>query len=123
MVCGRCHRRAQRGRMTSRIDFAAALRSAQTMDPSAVVDVVITAAHDIGASDVLAYLVDFEQRFLEPLPDRSAHADLPATEEVTSTMAGRAFLTREPVVVDRPDGVRVWVPIIEGSDRTGVLAL
>lgn len=109
--------------MTERIDFAAALRSAQTMDPSAVVDIVASAARDIGASDVLAYLVDFEQRYLEPLPDRSSHADLPETEEVTSTMAGRAFLTREPVIVERPDGVRVWVPIIEGSDRTGVLAL
>lgn len=109
--------------MTSPIDYAGALRSAQTVDPAAAVDLVASAAHALGATDVRAYLVDFEQRYLEPLPDRSTHAELGQTEEVTSTMAGRAFLTRAPVVVERHDGVRVWVPIIEGSDRTGVLAL
>jgi hypothetical protein len=109
--------------MASPIDYAAALRSAQTVDPSAVVDLVASAARQIGGTDVRAYLVDFEQRFLEPLPDRATHAELPQTQEVVSTVAGRAFLTRAPVAVDRPDGVRVWVPIVEGSDRTGVLAL
>ena len=38
-------------------------------------------------------------------------------------MAGRAFLTQMPVTAERPEGTRVWVPIREGSDRTGVLAL
>ena len=38
-------------------------------------------------------------------------------------MAGRAFIERAPVIVRRPGGDRVWVPMIEGSDRTGVLAL
>ncbi|HVE76459.1 MAG TPA: PP2C family protein-serine/threonine phosphatase, partial [Actinomycetota bacterium] len=70
-----------------------------------------------------AYLVDFEQRFLAPLPDRSKHADLAETEEVVSSMAGRAFLTRAPVTAKRHEKIRVWVPIIEGSDRTGVLAM
>jgi serine phosphatase RsbU (regulator of sigma subunit) len=109
--------------MPSPIDYAAALRSAKAIDPAAVVDLVAAAAHDIGGTDVRAYLADFEQRFLEPLPDRATHPALAETEEVVSTMAGRAYLTRAPVVVERADGVRVWVPIIEGSDRTGVLAL
>jgi serine phosphatase RsbU (regulator of sigma subunit) len=105
------------------VNFAALLRAADGSDPTAIIDIVAVAARDVGATDVVAYLVDFEQLVLEPLPDRAAHADLPKTEEVATTMAGRAFLTRSVVTADRKDGMRVWVPIIEGSDRTGVLAM
>jgi serine phosphatase RsbU (regulator of sigma subunit) len=109
--------------VSSRIDLAAVLRSTQGADPAAVVDALTVAARDFGASDVVVSLVDFEQKVLEPLPDRATHADLPGVDDVATTMAGRAFLTREPVTADRDEGTRVWVPIIEGSDRTGVLAL
>jgi serine phosphatase RsbU (regulator of sigma subunit) len=109
--------------VTGTIDFGAALRAAQGVDPVRIVAIAAIAARDFGANDVVAYLVDFEQQVLEPLPDGAAHADLPQAEDVATTMAGRAFLTRRPVTVDRADGVRVWVPIIEGSDRTGVLAV
>ena len=109
--------------MKSHLDLAALLRSGQGAHPAAVVDMVVSAALDLGASDVVVYLVDFEQKVLEALPDRATHAVLPGTEEVATTMAGRAFLTRAPVVAEREEGERVWVPIIEGSDRTGVLAL
>ena len=105
------------------MDLAAVLRAAQTADPSGVVDLLGVAAREIGAGDLTVYLVDFEQMVLEPLPDRSAHADLAHTEEVATTMAGRAFVAREAVMAERQDGTRVWVPIIEGSDRTGVLAM
>ncbi|MDQ1712476.1 MAG: hypothetical protein QOE45_1926 [Frankiaceae bacterium] len=105
------------------MDLRSILRDAQAADPSGVLDILAAAARDAGATDVVAYLVDFEQQVLEPLPDRAAHADLPHTEDVAGTMAGRAFLTSAPVTADRDDGTRVWVPIVEGADRTGVLAL
>jgi serine phosphatase RsbU (regulator of sigma subunit) len=38
-------------------------------------------------------------------------------------MAGRAFADQRATTAERDEGVRVWVPIVEGSDRTGVLAL
>jgi len=72
---------------------------------------------------VVVYLVDFAQTTLEPLPDRSTHAEVAKSEEVATTMAGRAFVDQRPSVAERPEGMRVWVPILEGSDRTGVLAL
>ena len=100
-----------------------ALRSAQLSDPAAVPEVMSTMASEIGATDLVLYLVDFAQTTLEPLPDRNTHADLPESEEVATTLAGRAFVDQRPMIAERPDGVRVWVPIIEGSDRTGVLAL
>ncbi len=100
-----------------------ALRMAQLADPAAVPDVLLKVAADLGATDVVVYLVDFAQTTLEPLPDRSAHADLPKSEVVASTLAGRAFVDQRPATAERAEGVRVWVPIVEGSDRTGVLAL
>ncbi len=100
-----------------------ALRMAQLADPAAVPDVLLKVAADLGATDVVVYLVDFAQTTLEPLPDRSAHADLPKSEVVASTLAGRAFVDQRPATAERAEGVRVWVPIVEGSDRTGVLAV
>ncbi|MGI8808486.1 MAG: PP2C family protein-serine/threonine phosphatase [Acidimicrobiales bacterium] len=99
------------------------MRVAQTADPAAVPDVVLRIAGDFGATDVVVYLVDFAQTTLVPLPDRSTHAELPRSEEVGTTMAGRAFVDQRPSMAERPEGVRLWVPIVEGSDRTGVMAV
>lgn len=105
------------------LDLRAALRAAQNADPASIPDIVLRLAGDLGATDVVLYLVDFAQTTLEPVPDRSTHADVPHSENVSATMAGRAFLEQRAARAERSDGVRVWVPIIEGSDRTGVLAL
>jgi hypothetical protein len=92
-------------------------------DPSDVADAISAAAEELGCSDLVVYVVDFEQQVLEPLPNRSSHEELPHAEEVNTTVAGRAFLDRAVVTVERVDGTRVWAPILEGSDVTGVLAL
>jgi serine phosphatase RsbU (regulator of sigma subunit) len=105
------------------MELAEVLRAAQTADPAAVVDHLAAAVRDFGGTDVVIYLVDFDQVFLEPLPDRSSHAERAREEEVATTMAGRSFLTRTAVTAERPEGTRVWVPVMEGSDRTGVLAM
>jgi len=105
------------------LDLGAALRAAQAADPASIPDVVLKVAGDLGATDVVVYLVDFAQTTLEPVPDRSTHADVPQSEEVATSMAGRAFVDQRAATAERADGVRVWVPIVEGSDRTGVLAL
>ncbi len=39
------------------------------------------------------------------------------------TMAGRAFTTGQPVTSARDGSVRVWVPVVEQTTRTGVLAI
>ncbi|MDQ3640222.1 MAG: serine/threonine-protein phosphatase [Actinomycetota bacterium] len=105
------------------LSLGRALRIAQGADPAAISDVVVRIASDFGATDVVVYLVDFAQTTLEPLPDRSTHAEVPKSQEVATTMAGRAFVDQRATSVQRPEGVRVWVPILEGSDRTGVLAV
>jgi len=105
------------------LNLGHALRAAQGADPATVPDVVLRLASGVGATDVVAYLVDFAQTTLEPLPDRTTHAEVPHSEEVATTMAGRAFIDQSPTIAERSDGVRVWVPVVEGSDRTGVLAV
>jgi serine phosphatase RsbU (regulator of sigma subunit) len=104
------------------LDLGSALRAAQGADP-AISDVVLRIVGEFGGSDAVVYLVDFAQTTLQPLPDRSTHADVPHSEEIATTIAGRAFVDRRSVTAERPDGVRVWAPILEGSDRTGVLAV
>jgi serine phosphatase RsbU (regulator of sigma subunit) len=99
------------------------LRSNLVAQPDAGPATIESLGGDIGASDVVVYLVDFGQEFLEPLGNYSAHNELPKSEKVASTMAGRAFLTQQVVTAERPEGIRMWAPICEGSDRTGVLAL
>ena len=105
------------------LDLAPALRAALAADPASIPGILLSVAGQLGATDVVVYLVDFAQTTLEPVPDRSAHADVPQSEDVATTMAGRAFVDQRASIAERPDGARVWVPIIEGSDRTGVLAL
>ena len=105
------------------LELGPALRAAQAADPGSVNDVVLRIAADLGASDVVLYLADFAQTSLEPVPDRGTHADVSGREDIGSSMAGRAFSDQRATTATRADGVRVWVPVVEGSDRTGVLAL
>jgi hypothetical protein len=105
------------------MEFAALMHAMRRADPADVADMMTSAAAELGGADVVVYLADYEQQVLEPLPDRSAHDEVPHAEDVASTIAGRAFLRRRATTAERPDGTRVWVPILEGSDPTGVLAL
>jgi serine phosphatase RsbU (regulator of sigma subunit) len=105
------------------LDLGEALRTAQAADPASIPDIVERVASAFGATDAVVYLVDFGHATLEPLPDRRTHAALPQSEPVATTMAGRTFVAQQATTAQRPVGTRVWVPIVEGSDRTGVLAL
>lgn len=74
------------------------------------------------ASDLVLYLVDFEQLVLLPVHDPRQLRLIPE-EDVRASLAGRAFTTGRPVVADRDGRTRVWVPVNEHSERTGVLAM
>jgi serine phosphatase RsbU (regulator of sigma subunit) len=79
---------------------------------------VLTAACEpLPAWDPVVYLADFAFRVLVPLG-----ADV-AGQDVAGTMAGRAFTTGQPVASPRDGSVRVWVPVVEQTTRTGVLAV
>jgi hypothetical protein len=79
--------------------------------------VLAEACESVPAWDPVVYLADYAHQVLLPLA-----ADV-AEQEVAGTMAGRAFSTGQPVT-SRGDGpVRVWVPVVEQTTRTGVLAV
>lgn len=83
---------------------------------------LLAALKPMGGTDPVIYLADFSHRTLIPVPTGDRSRDV-GDEEISSTMAGRAFITRELVSAERADGVRVWVPLVEGTMRTGVLAV
>ena len=79
--------------------------------------VLAAACAPVPARDPVVYLADFACQVLVPLAAGAAE------QEVAGTMAGRAFTTGQPVTSGRDGPVRVWVPVVEQTTRTGVLAV
>jgi serine phosphatase RsbU (regulator of sigma subunit) len=73
----------------------------------------------LGAVEVAFYLVDYEQVALRPLrgSDGGAKLSLP----VEGTPAGEAYSTVRPVAVDDDRGHHLWLPLLNGAERLGVL--
>lgn len=106
-------------------DYARALSDVPRASPSELLTLIRTAAEPLGPSEVVLYLVDFERVALQPVLLSPGFADpiLP-DEDVAGSAAGRAFRTGEPVITEAVNGQhRVWVPLVERADRTGVLGL
>jgi hypothetical protein len=68
---------------------------------------------------VVIYLVDYEQRVLTPLPT----ADRPAGEPcaIDTTLPGRAFRQVEVLPSEAGSVPRLWVPLLDGVERLGVV--
>jgi hypothetical protein len=65
------------------------------------------------------YLVDLAQRTLRPVPE-----DHRAAVTVEGSLAGRAFQFVEVVAgTDFDEGVVLWLPMLDGTERLGVLRL
>jgi hypothetical protein len=77
----------------------------------------LLAATCAAACDPVVYLADYSRKVLLPLT-----GGVPP-EQVEGTMAGRAFTTGEPSVSPRDGYARVWVPVLEQTARSGVLAV
>jgi hypothetical protein len=80
-------------------------------------DVVGGVLHPYGVQMTM-YLVDREQTTLRALPTSGGPASEPLS--IDGTLAGRAFTT---LTTQGPGegGSRLWVPLIDGSDRLGVV--
>ncbi len=105
-------------------DYAAALDGVADASPGDLASLVRTAAAPLGASEVNLYLADFQGVVLQPILLASDLTDpIVPEEDVASSMAGRAFRTGEVVTAAREGEVRVWTPLVERGERTGVVAL
>jgi hypothetical protein len=78
-------------------------------------------ARAAGATDVAIFLQDFDQKHLQPLDGTGLVGE---RTPIAGSAAGRAFITDAPVEERQDDGsVRLFLPMLDGSDRVGVLSL
>ncbi|GGN12533.1 hypothetical protein GCM10010109_23180 [Actinoplanes campanulatus] len=78
------------------------------------------AAALLGATAIVIYLVDHQQRVLTPLLHGSAPHRTPI--DVDGTLPGRAFTLVTPFAGgDCPEGGRWWLPLLDGTERLGVI--
>ncbi|MDT0277611.1 PP2C family protein-serine/threonine phosphatase [Blastococcus goldschmidtiae] len=98
--------------------LARLLESAGTAPPERLPDLLAEAGRLMDV-DVTVHRIDHEQRCLVRLGP--ARAGSRRRLGLDSTMAGRAFRTQQLVASDREGQPRLWVPVVEGADRIGVL--
>ncbi len=93
------------------------LERAKLAQPDQLVGEVNAATRRLGV-EVTVYLIDHEQEQLWPLPERGKPTPPPIAVE--GTTAGRAFTEIETQSAVDPVMYRLWVPMIDGSERLGV---
>lgn len=88
--------------------------------PDDIPRLAMDAGNKIDAELTVVYLIDYEQRALVPLLPQSVSAqrDIVSLE---GSLAGRAFT--EVAVMDSRSGsqLTVWAPLLDGSERLGVV--
>lgn len=88
------------------------------MNPEGGLPAVLDDAARVLGVEIVAYLVDYDQRVLRPLHAPWHEPRRPLA--VDTTLAGRAFRHVEPVL--HGGGRRgVWMPLLDGVERLGVL--
>jgi hypothetical protein len=99
------------------------LERARLMPPQLIAPLVAEEVARIGGRHVSILLQDYAQELLVPLPGQKLHVGEP--EPVVDSPAGRSFLHGDVVEVpqDGGRGVRMYLPLLDGSDQVGVMAL
>ena len=95
------------------------LEASHDLAPDDVVAAVARAGKALDVEDVAIYLVDYEQTLLIPLPDGTDRVPL----AIDTTLAGRAYAMIAAQEVDSGAGRRLWLPLLDGAERLGVLGL
>jgi Stage II sporulation protein E (SpoIIE) len=95
------------------------LDASHDLAPDQLVAAVTRAGRALDAEDVAVYLVDYEQTMLVPLPDGTDRTSL----AIDTTLAGRAFAAIAIQEAGTGAGRRLWLPLLDGAERLGVLGL
>jgi serine phosphatase RsbU (regulator of sigma subunit) len=96
------------------------IERAHEMPPHLIAPLVAEVIAAIGGRDVAVLLQDYDQLTLVPLPGQGLVVGKP--ESVETSEAGRAFLSDALVEQPVEGGVRLLVPMLDGTDRVGILA-
>ncbi len=99
--------------------LAGLMAAARASVPDEVASLLAERGQSLGAWNVTVYLVDQEQYLLVPLPRSAAAGD--EALGIDSTLAGRCF--RQTALFEADDGRRVWLPLLDGLERLGVVQL
>jgi len=94
--------------------------------PYELASLIDRCARRLGARSAVAYLTDLQQQMLIPFVSRTGPGDDSQLIELSidATLAGRAFQSFEMQVQDAGvEGRRVWLPMLLGTDRLGVLGV
>jgi serine phosphatase RsbU (regulator of sigma subunit) len=97
------------------------LDRAHEMPPQLIAPLIAEEVSHVGGRDVSILLQDYGQLYLVPLPGMRLVVGEP--EPIGDSHAGTAFLHAIPVEVPQAGGVRMFLPLLDGSDQVGVLAL
>jgi len=99
------------------------LRRSHLSAPSDLAAIVADQASSVGATDVGLYLIDYAQGMLVPMPGGADGGRAPLS--VAGTIAGRAFsaTTILATAADAPDIRRLWLPLLDGTERLGVMTM
>ena len=94
------------------------LRRAHLVSAPGLAAVVAEEARTIGAQPLVLYLLDREQKLLVPVPGHGARGREPIL--IQGTVAGRAFISNSIVELEEDGGRRLWLPLLDGTERLGV---
>jgi hypothetical protein len=95
------------------------LNAAGSAPPGRLPAFAAAAGRIIGV-EITMHLIDHEQRSLVRLPAPPPPSPV-SRLSLDGTLAGRAFRTVQILPSDRADRPRLWVPLLDGADRLGVL--
>ena len=97
--------------------LAGLMAAARLSAPDRVVSLLVDEAAVLGVEQLTVYLVEPEQYELVPVPVHGAQPLEPLSIE--ATIAGRCFRVLEQQ--DVAEGREVWLPLLDGLERLGVL--
>jgi serine phosphatase RsbU (regulator of sigma subunit) len=95
------------------------LGAARFAPPAELPDLVSGAFARLGATSATLYLSDLDHRTLHPF----VTGETPESLAIDGTVAGRAFIQETTTAVPADGGTRLWLPLIDGTARLGVLAV
>lgn len=97
------------------------LDRAHEMPPHLIAPLVAEEVRAIGGRDVSILLQDYGQLLLVPLPGKGLTVGDPVS--IDGSQAGAVFLSTTPAEHPQADGVRMFLPLLDGGDEVGVMAV
>jgi hypothetical protein len=94
------------------------LRRAHLVPAPELAPMVAEEARRIGVDPLVLYLLDREHKRLVPVPGHGDGERQPIP--IQGTVAGRAFITNSIIDLEEDGGRRLWLPLLDGTERLGV---